>query len=135
MKGKTYDLNKLSATGNFDISVTTRFFYNTQDYFDALTHFAKHYKRNLNNYTPAFVVNCDTDREEFIKECFEVRADLVRLGLTSLLNLLTVMENAAINRNEKEFSDGQISFKATMKICKDAIKDSSQRWKISRKHI
>jgi hypothetical protein len=131
MKGKTYDLEKLSASGKFDISVSTRFYYNTQEYFDALTDFALNYHRDLSNYTPAFVVNSDADREEFMKECFEIRADYVRLGLTALLESLVTMEDAAIAKNFKEFSDGQVTYRATMKICKDAITDAAMRWKMT----
>ncbi|MCL1884757.1 MAG: hypothetical protein FWF81_13520 [Defluviitaleaceae bacterium] len=132
MKGKTYDLEKLSASGNFDVSVITRFYYNTQEYFDALTTFVNTYSRDLGNYTPAFVVNSDADREEFMKECFEIRADYVRLGLNALIESLVVMEDAAINRDVKEFSDGQISYQATLKICKDDIKNATTRWKMKR---
>lgn len=131
MKGKTYDLEKLAASGNFDTSVSTRFYYKTQDYFDALTDFASNFQRDLGNYTPAFVINSDADREEFMKECFEIRADFMRLGLVSLLSELEKMENAAISRNFKEFSDGQITFHATLKICREIIRDSATRWKVS----
>jgi hypothetical protein len=134
MKGKTYDLEKLSASGKFDIGVSTRFYYTTQEYFDALTDFSLNYKRDLSNYTPAFVVNSDADREEFMKECFEIRADYVRLGLSALLDALVTMENAAIAKNFKEFSDGQVTYRATMKICQDAIKESVTRWKMTHKH-
>jgi hypothetical protein len=133
MKGKTYDLGKLSSSGRFDIGVSTRFYYNTQDYFDALSEFAENYARDLGNYTPAFVVNSDLDREEFMKECFEIRADFMRLGMVTLLDELMKMENAAISRKFKEFSDGQITFQATIKICKDVIRESAMRWKVSRK--
>ncbi|MCL2386345.1 MAG: hypothetical protein FWC89_02240 [Defluviitaleaceae bacterium] len=133
MKGKTYDLKKLASSGKFDITVSTRFFYNTQDYFDALTDFYNNYRRDLGNYTPAFLVHSDEDRDAFIKECFEVRAIFMRLGITALLDSLMTMEDAAIARNFKEFSDGQVSFHATLKICKDTIKDSTQRWALSRK--
>jgi hypothetical protein len=132
VKGKTYDMEKLTESGKFDTSVSTWFYYKTQDYFDALTEFANSYPRDLGNYTPAFVINSDADREEFMKECFEIRADFTRLGITPLLEELANMENAAISRNFKEFSDGQITFQATMKICKDVIKDSVMRWKLSR---
>jgi hypothetical protein len=131
MKGKTYDIKKLEDTGRFDTSVSTRFYYNKQDYFDDLTTFVLNYKRDLSNYTPAFVVNSDVDREEFMKECFEIRAEFVRLGLKSLIESLEVMENAAISKKFKEFSDGQVTFKATIKICKDTISDAATRWKMS----
>lgn len=131
MKGKTYDLNKLSATGNFDIGVTSRFYYNTQDYFDALSDFYLNFKRDLTNYTPAFVINSEDDRKEFLQECFEIRAEFVRLGITALLEALSVMEDAAITRKFSDFSDGQVTFRATLKICKEAIKDAEMPWKIS----
>ncbi|MCL2224058.1 MAG: hypothetical protein FWB96_03710 [Defluviitaleaceae bacterium] len=124
MSGKTYDLNKLSTLGKFDIGVSTRFFYKTQDYFDALTHFVEHFNRELRNYTPAFVVNSDDNRNEFIKECFEIRAEFMRLGMDDLLEALTTLENAAISKQEKAFSDGQIKFRATINIYKDAINQS-----------
>jgi len=131
MKGKTYDLKKLESSGKFDTSVSARFYYNTQDYFDDLTNFVNNYKRDLSNYTPAFVINSDEDREKFMKECFEVRADFVRLGLTALIESLEVMENAVISKKFKEFSDGQVTFKANIKICKDTINDAAMRWKMS----
>ncbi|MCL1862920.1 MAG: hypothetical protein FWF78_05090 [Defluviitaleaceae bacterium] len=122
MKGKAYDLGRLSASGNFDIGVSTRFYYNTQDYFDALSEFAEGYARDLGNYTPAFVVNSDLDRDEFMKECFIIRADFIRMGMTNLLETLVVMEDAAISRNMKEFSDGQVRYHATLKINQSEIK-------------
>lgn len=131
MKGKTYDLKKLSGTGMFDTSVVTKFYYTTQEYFDALTDFVKNYRQNLGYYTPAFVVNSTADREEFLRECFDVRATFVRLGLTALSEALSDMENAGISKNYDEFKDGQIKFHATMKICKSIIKDSEMRWKIT----
>jgi hypothetical protein len=132
MKGKTYDTDKLSADGRFDTSVITRFFYKTQDYFDALTDFEQNYKRDLSNYTPAFVIHADANREEFIKECFDVRAVFVRLGMTYLLDELTTLENAAISKHEKEFADGQVKFRATIRIYKDIIKEATTRWKMTR---
>lgn len=132
LKGRTYNLEKLSQSGNFDIDASTRFYYNMQEYFDALTFFSKNYHRCLSNYTPAFVVHSDPDRERFMKECFEIRADFMRLGITALLEALVVMEDAAISRNQKAFSDGQISFHATIKICKDEIEAAANRWKLTR---
>ena len=124
MKFKTYDLDKLSETKLFDLDVVSRFFHTKQKYFDALTDFEKFYKRDLSNYNPTFVTHCDSNREELIKECFEVRAALVRLGMNDLLDALNVLENAAITKHEKEFSDGQVKFRATVKIYKEAIKNS-----------
>jgi hypothetical protein len=132
LKGRTYNLEKLSSSGKFDIEVSARFYYNMQEYFDALTDFAKNYHHDLSNYTPAFVVNSDDDREQFMKECFEVRADFVRLGMTALLESLVVMEDAAISRNQKAFSDGQVGFHATLRICKDEIEAAANRWKLTR---
>ena len=132
MKGKTYDLNKLSSSGKFDIGVITRFYYNTQEYFDALTQFAVNYNRDLGNYTAAFVVNSDAEREAFMSECYEIRADFVRLGADALLETLVILEDAAISRSLNQFSDGQVSFRATMKICKDLVKDACERWKMTR---
>lgn len=129
MKGKTYDLAKLSS--NFDQDVITRFYYDKQEYYDALTHFVKTYKRDLSNYTAAFVINDDISREEFIKECYEIRAELTRLGLNVLLGELSNLEDAARNRNMQEFSDGQTTFRATIKICKDEIAAAEMRWKMS----
>ena len=131
MKGKTYNLEKLSSSGYFDVSVSKRFYYNTQEYFDELTDFVNNYDRDLRNYTPAFVINSDIDREEFIKECYEIRAYYVRLGMTALIDAIEVMENAAIGKEVKEFSDGQVSYKAKIKICKDAITEAQMRWKMS----
>ena len=132
MKGKTYDMQKLSASGKFDISVSTRFYYTTQEYFDALTDFEAKYNRELNNYTAAFVINADEDREAFMQECYEIRAIFVRLGADALLESLLVLENAAISRNMNVFSDGQVNFRATVKICKDIIKNSCERWRMTR---
>ena len=131
VKGKTYDLNKLAASGNFDIDAGPRFFYTTQEYFDALTDFVSHFRQDLGNYTPAFVINSDPDREEFLRECFAVRAKFMSLGITPLLDTLAVMEDAVISRNLKAFSDGQIRLHATLKICRDEIKKSAQRWRLS----
>jgi hypothetical protein len=133
VRGKTYDLTRLAASGYFDTSVCTRFYYHAQEYYDSLTDFALNYSRDLSNYTPAFVVNSDPDREEFLKECFEIRADFMRLGLTALLESLGTLENAAITRNFKEFSDGQITLFATLQIAKDTIKESAMRWKVSKR--
>lgn len=127
MKSKIYDLKKLNSSGNFDISISMRFFYNTQEYFDALTDFASSYARDLGNYTPAFLINSDVDREGFMKECFKIRADFVCLGMTALLEKLAVMEDAAISKNFKEFSDGQVIFQATLKICKSLIKEAEMQ--------
>ena len=131
MKGKSYDIDKLAESGMFDIGVATRFYYNTQEYFDALTNFMVNHNRPLSNYTPAFVVNSEPDREQFMKECFEIRADFVRLGLTVLLDWLVVMENAAIAKNAKEFMDGQINFHASLKICRDTLRESTKPWRMT----
>ena len=98
MKRKTYDLDKLADSGKFDIGVRKSFFYNMQDYFDALTDFEQHYKRELGNYNPTFVTHCEDNREELMRECFELRAVFVRLGMTELLNALDTLENAAITK-------------------------------------
>ncbi|MCL1844146.1 MAG: hypothetical protein FWF79_10070 [Defluviitaleaceae bacterium] len=132
MKGKTYDLKKLAASGKFDISVSTRFYYQTQEYFDALTEFVNTFERDLSNYTPAFVMNCEEDRQNLVKECFEIRAYLVRMGVTSLIENLATIEDSAISGNIKEFADGQITLRANIKICKDSIKEATMRWKMSR---
>jgi len=131
MKGKKYDIEKLEASGKFDTSVSTRFYYSTQEYFDAITLFSEHHNKGFSNYTPAFVVNSDDDREEFLKECFEVRAGLTTLGLTALLNELSIMEDAAIQKDMKEFSDGQIKYRATLEICLRTIKDATMRWRMT----
>ncbi|MDR0272285.1 MAG: hypothetical protein LBI27_03085 [Clostridiales bacterium] len=132
MKGKTYDLKKLAASGHFDVNVSTRFHYSTQEYFDALTDFANNYDNDLRNYTAAFVVNSDVDREMFIKECYEIHADFVRLGFTALIEGLLVLEDAAMKKDMKEFADGQVSFKAKVKICKEEIINAQERWKMTR---
>jgi len=131
MKGRTYNMKKLESSGKFDTSVLERFYGSEQEYFDALTNFVKNYTRDLGNYTPAFVINCDEDREEFMKECFEIRADFMRLGMTELLKNLSILEDAAISRTLKGFSDGQISFHASLKICKDEICAAANRWRIT----
>lgn len=117
----------LSETGMFDTNVSTMFYYSTRDYFDALTDFVQHYKRDLANYNPAFVVNSADSREDFIRECFEVRAILVRLGMNELLDALSTLENAAITKHDKEFSDGQIKFRATIEIYKKTIKEAVKK--------
>ncbi|MCL1877225.1 MAG: hypothetical protein FWF80_00030 [Defluviitaleaceae bacterium] len=129
MKGKTYDLAKLSD--KFDTDVSTRFYYNKQEYFDALSSFLTNYNRDLGNYTPAFVINDDLSREEFMRECFEIRAELTRLGLSALLELLSQLEDAARKRNFQEFSDGQVNFRATLEICKSELLDATTRWKMT----
>lgn len=132
MKGKTYDINKLSSSGKFDVGVSNRFYYNTQEYFDALTDFAANYNRDLSNYTAAFVINSDAERDAFMLECYEIRADFVRLGINALLEALVTLENAAISRELGEFSDGQVKYRATLKICKDIIREACERWKMTR---
>ncbi|MCL2578026.1 MAG: hypothetical protein FWE27_08255 [Defluviitaleaceae bacterium] len=127
MKGITYDVNKLSESGKFDTSVSKLFFYSTQEYFNALTDFVQNYKQDLANYTPAFVIHSEDSRKEFINECFAVRASLVRLGMPELLDALDTLENAAISKHEKEFSDGQIKFRATIKIYKEKIKEAEKK--------
>jgi len=127
MKRKSYDMTMLSETGMFDTNVSTMFYYSTRDYFDALTDFVQHYKRDLANYNPAFVVNSADSREDFIRECFEVRAILVRLGMNELLDALSTLENAAITKHDKEFSDGQIKFRATIEIYKKTIKEAVKK--------
>jgi hypothetical protein len=66
-----------------------------------------------------------------MKECIEVRDDFTRLGLTALLKSLAIIEEAAVEQNMKAFADGQISFHATIKICKDEIAAAANRWKIT----
>ncbi|MCL2049672.1 MAG: hypothetical protein FWG87_13215 [Defluviitaleaceae bacterium] len=132
MKGITYNLEKLIASGNFDTGVIERFYYDKQEYFDALTDFRYDYKRDLTNYTPAFVINSKEDSEEFMKECFEIRAIFIKLGFTAVLETLVRLEDAAISHSEKAFSDAQIRFRATLKICKDELQAAANRWKITR---
>jgi len=129
MKGKRYDMKKLAASGMIDITVSQRFYYNNQEYFDTLTKFLD-YHTGLGNYTPAFVVNSEEDCASFMLECFEARAEFMRLGLTVLLQELAVMEDAVINKDMKEFADGQTMFMASLTIYKDLIKDAAMRWKV-----
>jgi len=131
MKGKTYDLKKLADSGKFDTTVSTRFFYDTQGYYDALTDFAADFKSDFGNYTAAFVVNSDEDRKIFLGDCFEARAEFVRLGMTALMEALAVLEDAAIQKNTKEFSDGQVKFDATLRICVDIIRGAVMPWRMS----
>lgn len=132
MKGRKYDMEKLEASGKMDVSVCSRFYYTQQDFFDELTNFIENHNTGFSNYTPAFVVNSEEDRKEFLNECFEARAQLTRIGMTALLDELSVMEDAAIHRNMKEFADGQIKYGATMEICLKLVKDSARRWVMSR---
>jgi len=132
MKGKNYDLDILTASGLFDLTVVSRFFYNTQEYFDALTDFERNYRRDLANHTPAVVAYSSESREDFIKECFDVRSVFVRLGMPELLRNLDNLENAAITKHEKGFSDGQIKMRATIEIYKETIKKAETRWKMTR---
>ena len=127
MKNRVYDIEKLTASGKFDTSIIMRFFYHVQDYYDALTDFVENYQRCLINYTPAFVVNSEEDRKNFLEECFKVRAVFMRLGATDLLGLLGVMEDSAISRSAKEFSDGQVNFAATLEIYISIVKDAEQK--------
>ena len=99
----------------------------------SLSEFARSYNRDLNHYTPTVVAYSDENREDFIKECFEVRADFVRLGMVELLRALDTLENAAITKHEKEFSDGQVKIRATVEIYKAAIKEAATPWKMSGK--
>jgi len=132
MKGKRYHMQKLAESGRFDITVAQRFYYNSQEYFDALSEFSQNHISPLKHYTPAFVVNSDDERNAFIAECCEVRADFMRMGLISLLEDVATMEDAVIKRDMKEFSDGQVKFLANLNICMDIIKDAETLWVINR---
>jgi len=130
MKGIKYDIDKLNKSGLFDTSAASKFYYNIQDYFDALTYFIDNNVFGFSNYTPAFVVNSDEDRCLFLKECFDTRAEFTRLGMAALLQELDVMENAANKRDMKEFSDGQIKLRASIEICIRALRGAAMRWRI-----
>jgi len=124
MKRTSYDIEKLARSGKFDTSIISRFFFYIQEYFDALTDFITTQQRCLNNYTPAFVVNNEDERRNFLVDCFKARATIMKLGFPALLEELSVLEHAANVRNLKKFSDGQINFNATMKIYMDIIRDA-----------
>ena len=132
IKGKRYDMQKLAASNQFDLTVVHRFYYNVQEFFDELTEFAETHRSPLRNYTPAFVINSEDERQVFIQECFEARAMYMKLGLTGVLHEISVMEDAVQKKMLKEFSDGQIKFLADLTICIDVIKDSETRWVIGR---
>lgn len=124
---KTYDITKLATSGKFDTTIVQRFFYHVRDYYDALTDFVENYGRCLKQYTPAFVVNSEEERKTFLAECSQLRAKFVRLGATSLLEALSNIEDAAVERNFKGFSDGQITFAATMEIYVNIVKDAETK--------
>jgi hypothetical protein len=133
MKGRQYDLEKLDASGKFDTTTGRRLHYDTQAYFDSLTNFSKNFKKDLRNYTPAFVVNSDEDRDRLLRECFEIRAEFMQLGMVALMDTLTVMEDAAREKNAKEFADGQKILLATLDICKKAIAEAAKPWRVTRR--
>ena len=134
MKAKIYDMAKLSESGKFDTTIVQRFFYHVKDYYEALTDFVENHKKCLSHYTPAFVVNSEDERKGFLNECFQVRAMLMRLGAIDLLDRLSAMEDAAISRNFQGFSDGQVSFNATLKIYMDIIKEAEGTSKKKKKN-
>jgi len=121
---KIYDMNKLESSGKFNIDAIRRLFYKEEDFFHALTDFVDNYQRCLSNYTPAFVVNSEAERQSFLAECFNVRAVLMRIGATELSKFLSVMEDALIFSDTKELSDGQMNFKANIEIYTRIIKDA-----------
>ena len=129
MPAKRYDIAKLEASGKFDTAHVQRFFYNVADYYEVLADFFNNYKKCLSHYTPVFVVNSEDDRQGFLNECSNVRAKFMTMGATGLLDTLSVMEDAAINRNFEEFSDGQVKFKATLKIYMDLVKSAEVKSK------
>ena len=124
MSGTIYDIDKLAQSGQIDTTLIGRFFYNNQDYFDKLTDFATNHSRSLSHYTPAFVVNSEEDRDRFLSDCFQVRAMLMQLGMTSALAELNTMEDALHGGNLKDFADGQVKFLANLKIYMDIIKSA-----------
>ena len=132
IKGKRYDMKKLADSGQFDLTVVHRFYYNPQEYFDDLAEFAATHRSPLRNYTPAFVINSEDERQVFIRECFEARASYMKLGLIGVLHEISVMEDAVQQNMLKEFSDGQIKFLADLEICIETIKDAETRWVIGK---
>ena len=133
MKSKTYNIEKLAASEKFDTSIVQRFFYNNNDYYDALTDFSENFGKCLSHYTPVFVVNSEEDRQGFLTECAQVRAKFMRIGVTALLDALSVLEDAAIERNFDAFFDGQVKFNATLKICMDIVKSAESKSKPEKK--
>ena len=124
MSLKTYDISKLTQSNQFDTANVQLFFYQITDFYEALNGFVETMGRALSHYTPAFVVNSEEERSNFLQECSQVRAKLMRIGATELMDTLAVLENAAIHRDFKEFSDGQVKFSATLKMAIDVIKDA-----------
>jgi len=124
MNTKTYDMSKLADSKKFNTAQVSLFFYQISDYYAALTNFVDTMKRCLSHYTPAFVVNSEDERANFLAECAQVRAKLIRLGASELMDCLGTLEDAAISRNFEEFSDGQVKFNATLKICMDVVKNA-----------
>ena len=122
MKGKVYDITKLSESNEIDMELVRLFFFNNQDYFNGLTEFLFEYQQYLGHYTPAFVINSPEDKGLFLAECFKVRASLMRLGLRLALEELDYMEDAIYAENVKAFSDGQVKFEAAIQIYKRLFK-------------
>jgi CheY-like chemotaxis protein len=112
----TYDLAKLAENDVINTSVATRFFYTMQDYFDKLTEFTQHYHSYINHYNPTVVVVSDAERNIFIAACATVRALLTQLGMSSPLNELNNLENAALAGSIEELSDGMIKFHGMLEI-------------------
>jgi len=132
MKGKRYNMQLLVESGMFDVNKGQLFCYTIQEYFDALTEFLSKHISGFGNYTPAFVVNSEDERNCFLQECYEARAVYIMLGMTALMDAVNVMEDAALKRDMDELSDGQVKFRATLKICTDILRKAEMRWMISR---
>ena len=129
--GKCYNLQKLIASGMFDIESGQQFHYNKiQTYFDSLEDFAANYVSGFGNYTPAVVVNSDENRAFFLVECYNARAQFMVLGISALLDCVTVMEDAAIKRDREGFADGQVKLRATLRICRNTIRAAEIQWLI-----
>jgi len=119
-----YDLTKLTERKGINRNLVKLFFFNNEDYYNALTDFTENFGRPLAHYTPDFVMNSPDDRALFIKDCMNIRATLMQLGLTYAIHELDVMENALWRGTTKEFSDGQIKFAASINIYTQVIKDA-----------
>jgi CheY-like chemotaxis protein len=107
---------KLGENDVINTGVATRFFYTLQDYFDKLTDFTQHYQSYINHYNPTVVVHSEAERNIFIAACATVRALLTQLGMSSPLNELNNMENAALAGSIEELSDGMIKFHGMLEI-------------------
>lgn len=119
----SFDLDKLFEGSMIDKGLVDLFFYDNRDYYHKLTDFlVNNHNYSLSHYTPAFVMHSPEDKTLFLKECYQVRASLMQMGLLMAMDELDVMEEAVHHNDVKAFADGQIKYVATIRIYLDMIR-------------